>query len=83
MRQTIKIATVGTFLLFAGTSTAVAEETKAEKKITIEEMEVKLAKLAHEIAEEKVKISQKEALLYDMRLALLKQKAEKRKAEKK
>lgn len=47
---------------------------KEEKKITIIEMEIHLATLEKEIAEEKVKLFQKEALLQDAKLALLKEK---------
>ena len=72
MRETIKILTIGTLLLLAGTQSVTAE--KIEKKITIDEMEINLAILAKEIAEEKVKLYQKEALLNDMKLDLLKQK---------
>jgi len=49
-------------------------QAKEEKKITITEMEIHLATLAKEIAEEKVKLFQKEALLQDAKLALLKEK---------
>jgi len=45
-----------------------------EKKITITEMEIHLATLAREISEEKVRLFQKEALLQDAKLALLKEK---------
>ena len=72
MRETIKILTIGTLLLLAGTQSVTAE--KIEKKITIDEMEINLAILAKEIAEEKVKLYQKEALLNDMKLDLLRQK---------
>ena len=41
-------------------------------------MEIKLATLAKEIAQEKVKLYQKEALLNDMKLDLLKQKQAKK-----
>ena len=46
------------------------------KKITIEQMEINLANLGAEIAKEKVKIYQKEALLNEMKLDLLKKKEE-------
>lgn len=47
---------------------------KEEKKVTITEMEINLAILAKEIAEEKVRLFQKEALLQDAKLALLQEK---------
>jgi len=72
MKNTIKALTIGTLLALAGTQTLTATEN--EKKITIEEMEINLATLAKEISEEKVKLYQKEALLNDMKLDLLKQK---------
>jgi hypothetical protein len=58
-------------LLLSGLSSNLFAE---EKKITITEMEVHLATLAKEIAEEKVRLFQKEALLQDAKLALLKEK---------
>jgi len=72
MKNSIKILTLGTLLLFT-TQIIIAEESK-QKTITIEEMEINLAKLAKEISEEKVKLYQKEALLNEMKLDLLKQK---------
>ena len=72
MRNTIKALTIGTLLVLAGTQAMTAGE--VEKKVTIEEMEINLATLAKEISEEKVKLYQKEALLNDMKLDLLKQK---------
>jgi len=77
MRNGIKVLVIGTLLVLAGTQTITAEEAK-EKKITIEEMEINLATLAKEISEEKVKLYQKEALLNDMKLDLLKQKQSKK-----
>jgi D-ribose pyranose/furanose isomerase RbsD len=77
MKHSIKIITLGAMLALALSQTAIAAEEKVEKKITIEEMEVKLAILAKEISEEKVKLYQKEALLNDMKLDLLKQKMKK------
>ena len=77
MKNSIKILTLGTLLLFT-TQLTVAEE-KPTQKITIEEMEINLAQLAKEIAEEKVKLYQKEALLHAMKLDLLKQKKSKNK----
>lgn len=73
MNKTLKLLSLGTLLALALTQSIMAEE-KVEKKITIEEMEINLAKLAKEISEEKVKLYQKEALLNDMKLDLLKQK---------
>jgi len=77
MKNSIKILTLGTLLLFT-TQITIAEEAQ-EKTITIEEMEINLAKLAKEISEEKVKLYQKEALLNEMKLDLLKQKKAKSK----
>jgi hypothetical protein len=68
MNRTIKIIACGIILATTQTLTA------SENKVTIEEMEINLATLAKEIAEEKVKLYQKEALLHDMQLALLKDK---------
>lgn len=59
-----------TALISISSTNLVAEE----KKITITEMEIHLATLAREIAEEKVRLFQKEALLQDAKLALLKEK---------
>ena len=73
MNQTIKIIVCGIFLI-ATTESLLA----SGKKITIEDMEVNLATLAKEISEEKVKLYQKEALLNDMKLALLKEKHSKK-----
>ena len=68
------IRTVGVVILLslATSSIAIAEDDKEIPKITIEEMEVNLAKLEAEIADEKVKLSQRESILYQMKLALLK-----------
>ncbi len=71
MNKMIKVVAYGAVLALITTQTVTAQE---EKKITIQEMEVNLAKLAKEIAQEKVKLYQKEALLNDMKLALLKEK---------
>jgi len=76
MKNTIKALALGTILALATTQTVTAKE---PTKITLEEMELNLAKLAKEISEEKVKLFQKEALLNDMKLALLKEKATKNK----
>jgi len=66
-------------LISSLTQTVIAENTtETTKKITIEEMEINLAKLAKEISEEKVKLYQKEALLNDMKLDLLRQKKAKK-----
>lgn len=77
MKNAIKTLAVGTILALTLTQSTMAEE-NVEKVITIQEMEVNLAKLAKEISEEKVKLYQKEALLNDMKLALLKQKQAKK-----
>jgi hypothetical protein len=77
MKNTIKALALGTILALSTTQVVIAKE--PIKKITIEEMELNLAKLAKEISEEKVKLFQKEALLNDMKLALLKEKASKKK----
>jgi len=76
MNNALKILTIGTLLALSGTQTITAKE--IDKSITIEEMEIKLATLAKEIAQEKVKLYQKEALLNDMKLDLLKQKQAKK-----
>jgi len=73
MNNSIKALTIGVLLALATTQILTAED-KVEKKVTIEEMEINLAMLAKEISEEKVKLYQKEALLNDMKLDLLKQK---------
>jgi hypothetical protein len=79
MKNTIKILSLGAILSLTSTQMLIAEEkTITEKKVTIEEMEINLAKLAKEISEEKVKLYQKEALLNDMKLDLLKQKQAKK-----
>ncbi len=79
MNKTIKLLALGAILSLTLTQTLTAEETTVtEKKMTIEEMEINLAKLAKEISEEKVKLYQKEALLNDMKLDLLKQKQSKK-----
>jgi hypothetical protein len=77
MTNTIKTLTIGVLLALATTQTVTAEE-KLEKSVTIEQMEINLATLAKEISEEKVKLYQKEALLNDMKLDLLKQKQAKK-----
>ena len=74
MKSTIKILALGTILSIVSTQTLIAEDKSIKKtKITIEEMEINLAILAKEISEEKVKLYQKEALLNDMKLDLLRQ----------
>jgi|GEM_PF-2443679 len=79
MRNTLKALTLGAILsLTLSQTVTAAEEEVVEPKITIEEMEINLAKLAKEISEEKVKLYQKEALLNDMKLDLLKQKRDKK-----
>jgi len=77
MNNSIKALTIGVLLALATTQILTAED-KVEKKVTIEEMEINLAMLAKEISEEKVKLYQKEALLNDMKLDLLKQKHSKK-----
>jgi len=74
MNKTIKIITCGMILALATTQSLTATEIKKDKIVTIEEMELNLAILSKEIAQEKVKLYQKEALLNDMKLALLKEK---------
>ena len=79
MNNTIKALALGAILSLTLSQTLIAEETTVtEQKMTIEEMEISLAKLAKEISEEKVKLYQKEALLNDMKLDLLKQKQAKK-----
>jgi len=79
MNKTIKTIACGIILALVTTQSLTATEVKEEKKITIDEMELNLAKLAKEIAQEKVKLYQKEALLNDMKVALLKEKHSKNK----
>ena len=74
MKNTMKALALGAILSLTLSQTVTAAEEVVETKITIEEMEINLAKLAKEISEEKVKLYQKEALLNDMKLDLLKQK---------
>lgn len=75
MNNTMKALTFGAILSLALSQTLLAtEKATVETKMTIEEMEINLATLAKEISEEKVKLYQKEALLHDMKLDLLKQK---------
>jgi len=78
MNKTIKTIACGMILALAMTQSLTATELKEEEKVTIQEMELNLATLAKEIAEEKVKLYQKEALLNDMKLALLKEKHSKK-----
>jgi len=78
MNRTIKTIACGIILALATTQSLTASEPKEENKVTIEEMELNLAILAKEISEEKVKLYQKEALLNDMKLALLKEKHSKK-----
>jgi len=74
MTKTIKTVIFGILLI----ATTTQSLTASENKITIEDMEINLATLAKEISEEKVKLYQKEALLNDMKLALLKEKNSKK-----
>ena len=79
MNNSIKALALGAILSLTLSQTIIAKETTvAETKISIEEMEINLAQLAKEISEEKVKLYQKEALLNDMKLDLLKQKQAKK-----
>ena len=79
MNNSIKALALGAILSLTLSQTLIAKETTVEEtKISIEEMEINLAKLAKEISEEKVKLYQKEALLNDMKLDLLKQKQTKK-----
>jgi len=78
MNKTIKTILCGTIFALATTQSLTANEQNKEKTVTIEEMELNLATLAKEIAQEKVKLYQKEALLNDMKLDLLKQKQTKK-----
>jgi len=79
MNNSIKALALGAILSLTLSQTLIAKETTVEEtKISIEEMEINLAKLAKEISEEKVKLYQKEALLNDMKLDLLKQKQAKK-----
>jgi len=73
MNIAIKTVVYG-IILAVTTQSLVASDSRNNKKITIEEMEINLAILAKEISEEKVKLYQKEALLNDMKVALLKEK---------
>jgi len=77
MNKTLTTFLLGAFLALSTTQFSTAEEIN-ENKITITEMEINLATLSKEISEEKVKLFQKEALLNDMKLALLKEKANKK-----
>ena len=78
MNKTIKTIVCGIILALATTQSLTANKVESEKTVTIEEMELNLATLAKEIAQEKVKLYQKEALLNDMKLALLKEKRSKK-----
>lgn len=70
----ISIKTLLVAILLIPTSNLLAKDDS--KKITIEEMEIHLATLGAEIAKEKVKIYEKEALLNEMKLDLIKKKRE-------
>jgi len=74
MKNIMKALALGAILSLTLSQTVMATEKVEEKKITIEEMEINLAMLAKDISEEKVKLYQKEALLNDMKLDLLKKK---------
>jgi len=73
MRRITKLLLVAIAITVIPSSNLLAEESK---KITIEEMEIHLATLGAEIAKEKVKIYEKEALLNEMKLDLIKKKRE-------
>ena len=77
MNRTIKTIACGIILAIT-TQSLIASESKEIKRVTIEDMEINLAVLAKEISEEKVKLYQKEALLNDMKVALLKEKKTKK-----
>ncbi len=74
MKKSIKILSIAIAILTMPTSNLLAKD--GSKKITIEEMEIHLATLGAEIAKEKVKIYEKEALLNEMKLDLMKKKRE-------
>jgi len=74
MKNIMKALALGAILSLTLSQTVMATEKIEKKKITIEEMEINLAILAKDISEEKVKLYQKEALLNDMKLDLLKKK---------
>lgn len=76
MNKIVKIITCGVILSLS--TTALLSASEDEPKVTIQEMELNLAKLAKEISDEKVKLYQKESLLNDMKLALLKEKHNKK-----
>ena len=78
MKTTLKIGVLGVILALTSSTTLQAQEEKADKKVTIEEMELQLANLGAEIAQEKVKLYQKEALLFEMKLDLMKKVKEKK-----
>jgi len=73
MKRITKSILVAMAITVIPSSNLLAEE---KKKITIEEMEIHLATLGAEIAKEKVKIYEKEALLNEMKLDLIKKKRE-------
>ena len=78
MKTTLKIGVVGVILALTSSTALQAQEEKADKKVTIEKMELQLANLGAEIAQEKVKLYQKEALLFEMKLDLMKRVKEKK-----
>ncbi|HHC11205.1 MAG TPA: hypothetical protein ENK99_05655 [Campylobacterales bacterium] len=73
MKRVTKSILIAMTLTVIPSANLLAEESK---KVTIEQMEIDLANLGAEIAKEKVKIYQKEALLNEMKLDLLKKKKE-------
>ena len=78
MKTTLKIGVVGVILALTSSTALQAQEEKADKTVTIEKMELQLANLGAEIAQEKVKLYQKEALLFEMKLDLMKRVKEKK-----
>jgi len=78
MKRVTKSLLVAMAITVIPSSNLLAEE---KKKITIEEMEIHLVTLGAEIAKEKVKIYQKEALLNEMKLDLIKKKRERNRKE--
>ena len=74
MKMTIRAVLFAIAIMTISSSTISA--TEPTKTITIEEMEIHLATLGAEIAKEKVKIYEKEALLNEMKVDLIKKKRE-------
>jgi len=74
MKRITKSLLVAMAIIVIPSLNLLAEENK--KTVTIEDMEIHLATLGAEIAKEKVKIYEKEALLNEMKLDLIKKKRE-------